>query len=123
MYAMYGAEAEIIVVDDGSHDATADEAVKADNGSGLVRIIKLEHNMGKGCAVKIGMLAAKGRLRLFVDADGATPIAEYQKLYLLSTVVRILLWHRVQSEMIQEWWIQNYLAKLLVPVSICWFVH
>jgi dolichyl-phosphate beta-glucosyltransferase len=80
MYAMYGAEAEIIVVDDGSHDATADEAVKADNGSGLVRIIKLEHNMGKGCAVKIGMLAAKGRLRLFVDADGATPIAEYQKL-------------------------------------------
>lgn len=76
----FGTAAEIIVVDDGSLDATAEEALKADSGSGLVRVIRLKQNRGKGYAVKTGMLAAKGRLRLFADADGATPIEELHKL-------------------------------------------
>lgn len=78
--AGFGGAAEIIVVDDGSVDSTAAEAARADDGSGLVRVIRLQRNRGKGFAVKTGMLAARGRLRLFTDADGATPIEEVHKL-------------------------------------------
>jgi dolichyl-phosphate beta-glucosyltransferase len=43
-------------------------------------LLQLEENHGKGFAVKTGMLAASGDLRLFADADGATPIEEYERL-------------------------------------------
>ncbi len=70
-------KAEIIVVDDGSRDATATivrEQFKT------VRVIRLYENFGKGAAVREGVLAAQGRRVLIADADGATPIAEYTKL-------------------------------------------
>jgi dolichyl-phosphate beta-glucosyltransferase len=71
---------EIIVVDDGSTDATCAvvEAVSRDHPS--VRVLSLGRNRGKGAAVRAGMLAARGRFRLFTDADGATPIAELKRL-------------------------------------------
>ncbi len=71
---------EIIVVDDGSHDSTAEVvggfAAKNDN----VKLVRLAANCGKGYAVKTGMLQAVGKLRLFADADGATPIIEWERL-------------------------------------------
>lgn len=68
---------EIIVVDDGSRDATAWIARQILGDSGVVL---LPTNMGKGAAVRAGMRAARGRLRLFADADGATPIGEEGRL-------------------------------------------
>lgn len=56
---------EIVVVDDGSGDGTADAA----NETGRARGILLDRNLGKGGAVRNGMLAANGRSRVFVDAD------------------------------------------------------
>src|SRR5262249_29880723 len=44
-----------------------------------IRALACPH-MGKGAAVRIGMLNAKGRLALFMDADGATPLSEIPKL-------------------------------------------
>lgn len=73
-------ECEIIVVDDGSSDTTAAVASSVDNGSGLIRVIRLERNRGKGYAVRTGMLEARGTLRIFADADGATPFEEIEKL-------------------------------------------
>jgi dolichyl-phosphate beta-glucosyltransferase len=71
---------EIIIVDDGSTDSTAGvvERLAADNPS--IKLIRLAANRGKGCAVRTGMLQARGKLLLFTDADGATPIAEFQRL-------------------------------------------
>jgi dolichyl-phosphate beta-glucosyltransferase len=63
--------AEIIVVDDGSGDDTAKLASRPG-----VRVLSHLRNAGKGAAVRTGMLAARGRLRLFADADGATSMDE-----------------------------------------------
>jgi dolichyl-phosphate beta-glucosyltransferase len=71
---------EVVVVDDGSTDATAAlvRALAARQPS--VRLLPLGRNRGKGAAVRAGMLAVSGMRRLFTDADGATPIAELKRL-------------------------------------------
>ncbi len=70
--------AEIIVADDGSRDRTIPVAEeKQING---LRIVKNERNMGKGAATRNGIMAARGELILFSDADLSTPIEEVNKL-------------------------------------------
>ncbi len=71
---------EVIIVDDGSRDKTAAIVEQYSSKDPWVRLVRLAKNTGKGGAVKTGMLAATGRLRLFSDADGATPIAEVERL-------------------------------------------
>ena len=75
-------EAEVIVVDDGSADETADLARKVFQDSGDLRtsVITYKSNLGKGRAVRLGLLAARGDVALFSDADLSTPIAEEKKL-------------------------------------------
>lgn len=75
-----GTSFELIVVDDGSNDdtvAVAESFAAANQG---VRVLAQDKNRGKGAAVRAGMLAAKGKLRLFSDADLSTPIEEVEKL-------------------------------------------
>src|SRR5215467_12915567 len=75
-------KAEVIVVDDGSSDETADIARKAFQDSGELRtsVISYRSNLGKGRAVRLGLLAASGDVALFSDADLSTPIGEAPKL-------------------------------------------
>ncbi len=74
------ADAEVIVVDDGSRDATA-ALVEARRGEfpGL-RLVSNGVNRGKGYSVRHGMLEARGRFALFTDADLSAPIEEAGKL-------------------------------------------
>ncbi len=67
---------EVIVVDDGSKDQTAE---LARSKGGAVRVIVLEKNSGKGAAVRTGVLASRGRRVLFTDADMSTPIDEWTR--------------------------------------------
>lgn len=66
---------EVVVVDDGSRDGTADRARELLEGMNA-RVISYEPNRGKGRAVKVGMLEARGAIRLLSDADLSTPLAE-----------------------------------------------
>jgi glycosyltransferase involved in cell wall biosynthesis len=67
-------DSEIIVVSDGSTDRTKEvvELYKKDFEN--LTLINYSPNRGKGYAVKTGMLTAKGKFRLFMDADYAVPI-------------------------------------------------
>lgn len=60
---------EIIVVDDGSTDATADLVRDLAARDDRVVLLRNAQNRGKGCAVRRGMLAARGDFRFFMDAD------------------------------------------------------
>jgi dolichyl-phosphate beta-glucosyltransferase len=76
------AESELIVVDDGSTDKTAEIAEQnlADSGAVATRVIRYEKNRGKGYAARTGLLAARANIALFSDADLSTPITETPKL-------------------------------------------
>ena len=71
---------EILIVDDGSTDATQDVARKFADADPRVRLLSYAPNRGKGHAVRYGMLRATGQRVLFCDADLATPIEEVEKL-------------------------------------------
>ena len=68
-------DAEVIVVDDGSTDATA--AVAAEHGA---RVISSPYAMGNGAAIKRGARAAAGDVIVFMDADGQHDAADIPKL-------------------------------------------
>src|SRR6184192_4112516 len=73
---------EVIVVDDGSTDETAEIARQSLLDSGVVstRVVRYEENRGKGYAVRLGLLEAQANVALFSDADLSTPITETTKL-------------------------------------------
>lgn len=79
--AEQGWEAEILVVDDGSRDATAKLAAEVAARHPEVRLLENPGNRGKGYSVRHGMLEAQGELLLFTDADLSAPIAEAAKLF------------------------------------------
>jgi len=66
---------ELIIVDDGSDDATC-EVVRRQIEGHPARLIESRPNRGKGHAVRVGMMAARGDLRLFMDADNSIPILQ-----------------------------------------------
>ena len=74
-------DAEIIVVDDGSRDDTADMVRARARANAALRLIENPGNRGKGYSVRNGMLNAIGEVRLFTDADLSAPIEEAGKLF------------------------------------------
>jgi dolichyl-phosphate beta-glucosyltransferase len=62
---------EILVVDDGSGDATSRVAATIAGRDGRIQVIRSEQHRGKGFAVRTGVLAASGDLVVFTDADGS----------------------------------------------------
>lgn len=74
------ASAEVLVVDDGSTDATAAVVESHPDAGATVRLLRNPGNRGKGYSVRHGMLKASGEWILFTDADLSAPIEELEKL-------------------------------------------
>jgi dolichyl-phosphate beta-glucosyltransferase len=72
---------EILVVDDGSTDETAQLADQFAAANPNIRVLRNPGNRGKGYSVRHGMLEAKGDWCLFSDADLSAPIEELDKLW------------------------------------------
>ena len=74
-------DAEIIVVNDGSKDDTADIVRKFAALDPCIRLLENPGNRGKGYSVRNGMLHARGDVMLFSDTDLSSPIYEADKLF------------------------------------------
>jgi len=71
---------EIVVVSDGSKDKTAQVVNNLTKLINNLRLIDNQENHGKGWVVRQGMLEAKGKYRLFMDADNATTVDHFDKI-------------------------------------------
>jgi dolichyl-phosphate beta-glucosyltransferase len=72
---------EVIAVEDGSTDRSAELLADFDGLPDRFRVIRFPRNRGKGAAVRDGMLAARGDLALMTDADLSTPLEELRLLH------------------------------------------
>lgn len=101
---------EIVVVDDGSSDDTADVVTRAMARIPNLRLVRQPQNRGKGAAVRRGMLEARGQVRVMCDADGSMPPEQLPKL--LAPIARceasIAIGSRyapgAKSDSKQPWW-------------------
>lgn len=71
---------EILVIIDGSTDSTRNVVGALGQGMPELKLIDRANNRGKGFTVKEGMLAARGQIRLFTDADNSTDIAHFDRM-------------------------------------------
>jgi len=77
----HGGTAEVIVVNDGSSDGTADIVRQYAKQQPTLQLMENPGNRGKGFSVRSGMLHARGDVLLFSDADLSSPIQEADKLF------------------------------------------
>jgi len=101
--ALLPRQVQVIVVDDGSADRTADivrarPEFKATDPAGVTLVLMQVPHGGKGAAVRAGMLAADADLVVFADADMATPPDELAKLTSALATADIALGSRIQPD-------------------------
>ena len=122
-------EYEIIVVDDGSKDKTAEVVETLKNQVQNLKLIDEKVNHGKGWAVRRGMLEARGQYRMFMDADNSTTIDQVINFlpYFNESYDVVIGSRRIKGAVIavKQSWVRDFLGGIfrlivhrLVPLGV-----
>ncbi len=106
---------EIVAVDDGSTDGTA-EALEAKAEEGSVRLIRHERNLGYGAALKTGIREAAAELVATIDGDGSYPADRFDDLVSLSSEHDMVVGARVtgvRQEPVLRTWVKGFIIRML----------
>jgi len=120
-----GFDYEIIVVDDGSDDATKDKALRCARNNSHVKVVSHPNNMGKGAAVRTGFSHSTGDLVAFMDSDleiDPKPLQMYFRVLEDADIAIGSKWHpqsKVKTPFIRKFLSRSFyaLARLLVGVN------
>jgi hypothetical protein len=113
---------EIVVVDDGSHDETADIVSRYAHQNPQVRLVVHAHNQGYGAAVTSGLRAAAGDLVVFTDSDGQFSFLDLPQLLTHLEGADVVIGYRCQRA--DHWmrlfnaWAWNRLIRLVLGVRV-----
>lgn len=111
---------EIIFVNDGSGDQTL-KLLKQYKAKFPQRIITYPKNMGKGYAVRQGMLASRSEYTLFTDADISTPLSEIEKLLpFMDRGIDVIIGTRKNGHStvtIHQSWLRENMGKVFTYIS------
>lgn len=106
---------ELLVVDDGSTDATRDAVRAWMDRHPHTRLIEQPQNRGKGAAVRRGMLESQGDIRLFMDADHSTHVSEVERVFTAMDVgadVVIASRQHPESDIdVHQSWLREHMGK------------
>ena len=87
---------EIVVVDDGSKDKTFTKAMKYAKRNGHVKVIRYDRNVGKGFAIKTGVMNSVGDAVIFIDGDmeiDLNTVSTYVEALKSADIVIATKWH------------------------------
>jgi dolichyl-phosphate beta-glucosyltransferase len=121
---------EIIIINDGSKDKTAEICRELESAVYNLKFIDNEKNQGKGAVVKQGMLTAGGEYRLYLDADNAISIDHLEKFwpYIKEGYDIVIGSIELPGAVVEEEYslhrkVLGKLSKYLIRVVAIWGVH
>ncbi len=111
---------EIIFLNDGSTDSTLSVAQKIEKSTLSVKVISYDNNMGKGCAVRCGMIASSGDIAIFTDCDlayGTDVIKNAVELFDKSQADIVIGSRNIMSDSYSEYtFMRKFMSKLYFKI-------